>query len=176
VTTPVPDRAAIAAADIAAHTPREGFCSCYPDQVMPDCGIEAHRIAANPFKARNEIAQLTAQRDEAVRDFLALIEIFNNRPDLLVPGADLTLLDGAIITGRRIVDEINAEVTRLAAELEELRAEGKKLEANAMSVSMAADAYRAKVHAIERVHVWTNEDGTRFLLADDVAQALGLPS
>lgn len=33
-----------------------------------------------------------------------------------------------------------------------------------------------KVRAVERVRVWTNEDRKRFMFADDIRDALGIPS
>ena len=38
-----------------------------------------------------------------------------------------------------------------------------------------AETNAAKVRRVERLHVWTNEDGKRFVFADDLAEALGLP-
>lgn len=37
-----------------------------------------------------------------------------------------------------------------------------------------AELAEAKVRAVERLHCWTNEDGKRFVFADDLAVALGI--
>jgi hypothetical protein len=38
-----------------------------------------------------------------------------------------------------------------------------------------AESAQAKLRAVETLHVWTNEDGRRFVFADDLAVALRIP-
>ena len=47
--------------------------------------------------------------------------------------------------------------------------------ASVASLRSRAETAETKVGAVERVHVWTNEDGKQFLFAEDVREALGLP-
>lgn len=63
---------------------------------------------------------------------------------------------------------------RLHAAAEKVLAEAMRVQAELEQACADRDRYRAQVEAVAEIRCWVNEDGKRFLFADDVRAALGL--
>lgn len=67
----------------------------------------------------------------------------------------------------------------LTTRMAEVERERDEIAVNALheidKISGQRDAAKRRVRAAELLHVWTNEDGKRFVFADDLAAALEIP-
>lgn len=71
------------------------------------------------------------------------------------------------------LDRVNAERERLYAQVQTVIELSAELLAERDNPQARAD--EGKLRALAQVRVWRNEDGRRFLYADDVTAALGIP-
>jgi hypothetical protein len=74
------------------------------------------------------------------------------------------------------VERLTALTRRDAQCIEDLARENTTLTADAERLRAAAHEAEDKVRRVALVRCWTNEDGKRFVFADDLVQALDLPS
>ena len=62
---------------------------------------------------------------------------------------------------------------RAEATVERMKRTNRMINAEAKKARERAESAEAKVHAVETIRVWRNEDGRKFMFADEVAVALG---
>ena len=63
---------------------------------------------------------------------------------------------------------------RAEATVERMKRTNRMINAEAKKARERAESAEAKVHAVETIRVWRNEDGKKFMFADEVAVALGV--
>jgi hypothetical protein len=74
------------------------------------------------------------------------------------------------------IAHLQSELARERRERDEAVERAQQRLDKAIAATLARKEAQAKVHAIEQVRVWRNEDGKGFLFADDVRTALGCPT
>lgn len=110
-------------------------------------------------------------KGQALIDMLLEIRAAFGSADTLAVADALPKLDeaGYVVAPKDVI-------AALIAERDRWRSDWEKTHAGLVAAGEAQAAAEAKVHAIARIHVWTNEDRKEFLFADDVRAALGLPT
>lgn len=66
------------------------------------------------------------------------------------------------------------EIARLHADLASYQAESAQYDRDHERLSAELKRARARIRAVEQAHCWTNEDGKRFVFADDLLAAVQL--
>ena len=139
---------------------------------MTDRSLRADQLAhARRTNPQTDDARLAEIRDQirlaCAKDAgFTRVTIADMEPHDYQVGADTIIAE--------VVQPLLARGDRAEATVERMKRTNRMANKGAQEVRERAEAAEAKVRAVETIRVWRNEDGKRFMFADEVAVALGI--